>query len=121
METKKIGKFIFSIAPIIILIGCEDQPIVSYTIYNEGECLKEISKELIETPKIKHPIYRIDGREGSEYWLSVYNFNRWVDLRKRPLSYFRGSDKFEYQITTCPGKKPKRTIGNTIKMDKMKK
>lgn len=119
--SKYILKMFLSLSLFIFAISCQEQNIINFQVYSVGECVREVDSRLIETDKVKNKVYRVDARTSDHYLISVYSFNRWIDLRQRELDYFKDGSRFSYISTTCPGSKPKRTIGNTIKMDAAKK
>lgn len=103
------------------LMGCRNSAVMGHRIYNEGDCLQEIDRQYIAKPKDPDLIYRVDKVDDQQYYVSTYYASRWVDLRDRPLSYFKKTERFDYSIVSCPGGKAIRSISNAIDLNKMKK
>ncbi len=119
---KLVLKFrpIMVMVSLILISSCEDNTGITFTTYNKGQCLKEIDKSWVSTEGYTPRVYRVDKKHSDHYEISVYSFNRWIDLRDRELSYFKDTEKFSYELILCPGKKSKFRIPAELKKKKSK-
>lgn len=106
---------LFILLNLLIITSCSDSIIYGVDVYEPGLCIEEVNK-MYYAGYVKNKIYRVDQRSGPDYFLSMYQNKKWLDIRARHVTYFKNSKNFEYAPIQCPGtKKVDRGLAGKIK------
>ncbi len=111
---QRLSVFLFSI--LIVFTSCNSENLLSFS-YDEGDCLQEINKRYIaSSSERKGMLYRIDKVDKNDVLISTWHNGGWLQIGRKPYSYFDEGKTFKYDTTSCPdGRAKDKAITDKIK------